>query len=339
MSRLSENNQVDNKFEPLIDTWGEIDNVLESIESIPQGEPTGVVLSTIEGPIMDYTNPTRNNRLYSKSLCQSVMNSDYVRELIANKCFLGEADHPEDNRLTVHFPYVSHAIRDIREDPVRGCYVATIDILDTPNGRILETLRRYGTKLGISSRGAGNVIHKNGTPMIEESSYIFVTFDIVHLPGVEKARLTDVGGTNESIGYEQGELENLTSILHSYNKESYDSDYESYLDDVINKAMSQGDLQTLWYCKSVLNALDIRPDLKTRIDSFLDRDESPLVKSLLGELSTSQDELSKATKALSDLSTKLNSKSEGDIDKLNTIIDDLHYDIDQYRSKFRKSIQ
>ena len=79
------------------------------------------------------------------------------------------------------------------EKPVKdkdGHLIATFDILDTPNGRIVYTLAKYGYKLGISSRGNGETyIADNDNEHIHEDSYDFRAFDIVLLPAVKAARL------------------------------------------------------------------------------------------------------------------------------------------------------
>ena len=70
-----------------------------------------------------------------------------------------------------------------------GHLIATFDILDTPNGRIAYTLAKYGYKLGISSRGDGEVYQDFDGERVDEDSYQFKAFDLVLLPAVKAARL------------------------------------------------------------------------------------------------------------------------------------------------------
>lgn len=70
-----------------------------------------------------------------------------------------------------------------------GHLIATFDILDTPNGRIAYTLAKYGYKLGISSRGDGEVYPDVDGEHVDEDSYQFKAFDLVLLPAVKAARL------------------------------------------------------------------------------------------------------------------------------------------------------
>ena len=52
-----------------------------------------------------------------------------------------------------------------------GKLVAYLDILDTPNGRIVATLAKYGYKLGISSRGTGEVYDDYDGQHVDEDTY------------------------------------------------------------------------------------------------------------------------------------------------------------------------
>lgn len=189
---------------------------LRLVESVatPTGSYSGVVLATLDGPVMDYINPTRNIRLYEEELCDEIHDSEYVRELEETKNALGEPDHPMkyQNRLDIHYPDVSHAWRNFRKVPEKGCYYATFDILDTPNGRILKTLIDYGVKLGVSSRGSGRTITRNGRVVVDKNTYRFITFDIVCMPGNKIARLPVA---NESIDSTKNLTEQIEQLLES----------------------------------------------------------------------------------------------------------------------------
>lgn len=320
----------------ITDEWGELDTVYESLDTLPKGDPTGVVLSTVEGPIMSYESPTRNERLYTRELCEKIINSDYVAEMLETKSFLGEADHPSDDRLNVHFPLVSHAVRDIQHDPINKCYRAKIDILDTPQGRILETLRRYGTLLGISTRGAGAVIMRNGQSLVDINSYIFSTLDIVHLPGLKTARLINTNTANESLNLSTlDKLESPTSILKSYilsesvQYEKYDD--ESTLDEVIDTAIDNSDEKVLLYARMVCNTLGLEKELISKIDSTLsklntdcsDSSQSLVIKALSDELDRSRKEVTELTSKVSDSSnTKTVAQLQNDIEDLISKLDD-----------------
>lgn len=139
------------------------------------------VLKRLQMKLSDWK-PNRNGRVYPKELWEKVVNSDYVKEAINTHTLFGESSHPEE-RLEVDLANVSHAINNmwITNDGVYG----TIDILPTPQGKIINDLIEYGSEIGISSRGTGSV---NGNE-VDPDDYTFVTFDIVMRPSVEAARL------------------------------------------------------------------------------------------------------------------------------------------------------
>jgi predicted nucleotidyltransferase len=70
---------------------------------------------------------------------------------------------------------------------IDGDLCACVDILDTPNGRILKTLCDYGFIPGVSSRGSGDVMPNND---VDPETFFLETFDCVAIPAVKKARLT-----------------------------------------------------------------------------------------------------------------------------------------------------
>ena len=123
----------------------------------------------------------RNGRVYPKELWENVVDSDYVKEMINSHGLVGELDHPED-RLEISLQNVSHVINDMWIDGDK--LMGVIDILPTPNGKIVNELLDYGTEIGISSRGAGSV----GANNIVDPDYQFVTFDFVARPSCEAAR-------------------------------------------------------------------------------------------------------------------------------------------------------
>ena len=91
---------------------------------------------------------------------------------------LGEADHPEE--LTVNLDRVSHIIEDMWMDGPNG--FGKLKIIPTPMGNIISTLLESGAKLGVSSRGSGNV-NESG----QVSDFDIVTVDIVAQPSAPDA--------------------------------------------------------------------------------------------------------------------------------------------------------
>lgn len=146
-------------------------------------------LGTLEGPCADYKNATRNGNFYSRKLWEHVFADPIVKESLEDRILIGELDHPGD-RLETKASNACIVMTDYRFDDASNLLFGTFDILDTPNGRILKSLLDYGCKIGVSSRGEGDVTTCEGIDKVEEDSYNFMGFDAVVLPAVKAAKPT-----------------------------------------------------------------------------------------------------------------------------------------------------
>jgi hypothetical protein len=100
------------------------------------------------------------------------------RKIVSEGGIQGELDHPEE--LSINLDRVSHIITEMWMDGENGC--GKLKLIPTPMGNIASTLLRYGAKLGVSSRGSGNV-DNNGIV----SDFEIVTVDIVSQPSAPGA--------------------------------------------------------------------------------------------------------------------------------------------------------
>lgn len=92
---------------------------------------------------------------------------------------LGELDHPDD--LKINLDRVCHMITDIHMDGPNG--IGKLKILPTPMGQLVDVMLKSGVKLGVSSRGSGNVNEGSG----HVSDFEIVTVDIVAQPSAPNA--------------------------------------------------------------------------------------------------------------------------------------------------------
>lgn len=105
---------------------------------------------------------------------------DTVNEQIkTGHSVLGEVDHPED--LKINLDRVSHMIEKMWMDGPAG--YGKLKILPTPMGELVKTMLTSGVKLGVSSRGSGNVNDANG----HVSDFEIVTVDVVAQPSAPNA--------------------------------------------------------------------------------------------------------------------------------------------------------
>ena len=98
---------------------------------------------------------------------------------------LGEVDHPDD--LKINLDRVSHMITEMWMDGPNG--YGKLKILPTPMGQLVTTMLQAGVKLGVSSRGSGNV-SDNGSG--EVSDFEIITVDVVAQPSAPGAYPTPI---------------------------------------------------------------------------------------------------------------------------------------------------
>ena len=166
----------------------------DTVKKNSKGE---VILGQLYGPCADFLLPTRNGRGYSESLWEKVFDSEIINEYFEAGGILGELNHPAD-RSETDLEKVAVCMPEKPKKDKDGHLVAKFDILDTPNGRIVYTLAKYGYKLGVSSRGDGEVIEGLDGDTVDEDSYTLEAFDIVLLPAVKAARLKMVESVQKS---------------------------------------------------------------------------------------------------------------------------------------------
>jgi len=119
----------------------------------------------------------QNGRVYPHAEIQRAVESVQKR-LSTGETVLGELDHPEE--LQINLDRVSHIITEMASDGANG--IGKLKIIDTPMGNIARSLLKAGAKLGVSSRGSGNV-NESG----KVSEFDIVTVDIVAQPSAMNA--------------------------------------------------------------------------------------------------------------------------------------------------------
>jgi hypothetical protein len=98
---------------------------------------------------------------------------------------LGEVDHPEG--LNINLDRVSHLITEMWMDDANG--YGKLKVLPTPMGQLVKTMLESGVKLGVSSRGSGNVMEDGSG---EVSDFEIITVDVVAQPSAPGAYPTPI---------------------------------------------------------------------------------------------------------------------------------------------------
>jgi hypothetical protein len=124
----------------------------------------------------------QNQRVYSSQEIDRAVKT-LNQQISGGYSVLGEVDHPED--LKINLDRVSHMITKMWMDGPNG--YGKLKILPTPMGQLIQTMLESGVKLGVSSRGSGEVDSDGNVKGFE-----IITVDIVAQPSAPGAYPTPV---------------------------------------------------------------------------------------------------------------------------------------------------
>ena len=123
-----------------------------------------------------------NQRIYPVSEISRAVNT-LNDQIQGGYSVLGEVDHPEG--LNINLDRCSHMIKEMWMDGPNG--YGKMKILPTPMGQLVKTMLESGVKLGVSSRGSGNVNEDSNV-----SDFEIITVDIVAQPSAPGAYPTPI---------------------------------------------------------------------------------------------------------------------------------------------------
>jgi len=119
-----------------------------------------------------------NQRVYPVNEIEEAV-SNINEQIKGGYSVLGEVDHPDD--LKINLDRVSHMITEMWMDG--PCGHGKLKVLPTPMGELVKSMLDARVKLGVSSRGSGDVSESSG----HVSNFEIVTVDIVAQPSAPHA--------------------------------------------------------------------------------------------------------------------------------------------------------
>ena len=144
-------------------------------ESGPDGHGKHLYL---KGICIEGNKRNANDRVYPMHEISKAVNT-INQQIKEGNSVLGEVDHPDD--LKINLDRVCHSVEGMWMEGDTGC--GKLKILPTPMGELIKTLVTSGIKLGVSSRGSGNVDDRTG----HVSDFEIVTIDVVAQPSAPNA--------------------------------------------------------------------------------------------------------------------------------------------------------
>ena len=136
----------------------------------------------IKGVFLQSDIKNRNGRIYENDILTKEVKR-YNQEFINKKRAFGELGHPDGP--TVNLERVSHMITKL--EPEGKNFIGEAKIMDTPYGKIVKGLIDEGAQLGVSSRGMGSLVQKNGANYVGKDFYLATAADIVADPSAPDA--------------------------------------------------------------------------------------------------------------------------------------------------------
>ena len=154
---------------------------IESVQVLTE-ENNGKKTFHIQGPFLQGDIKNRNGRIYESRILAKEVNR-YNEQYVSKNRAMGELGHPDGP--TVNLDRVSHKITSLKQEGSN--FIGKAKILETPMGRIAGALLNDGVTLGVSSRGMGSLVTRNGANYVGEDFMLATAADIVADPSAPDA--------------------------------------------------------------------------------------------------------------------------------------------------------
>jgi hypothetical protein len=166
---------------------------------------TGDKFFHLRGPCIVAGVLNKNRRMYNEGMMEKVVDK-YTNDYIKQRRALGEIRHPS-NRLSADFEHATHLIVGLEKN--KNVWEMDAKILKTPMGKILEGLLTSGVAIGVSTRGAGSIVEKNGVNHVADD-FVMTAIDAVTDPS---GQFSGTDGNMQSC-FVQGILEGVSFTMN-----------------------------------------------------------------------------------------------------------------------------
>lgn len=159
-----------------------ITEITEEVKYIAEEGVEGKKSLYIEGIFLQGDIQNRNGRRYPIHVLDKEVGR-YAAEQIEKGRAYGELGHPSGP--TINLERVCMMIKSLRKEGTN--YIGKAKIMDTPYGNIVKNLMSEGARLGVSSRGMGSIVEKNGVNEVQDDFFLATAADIVADPSAPDA--------------------------------------------------------------------------------------------------------------------------------------------------------
>lgn len=225
-----------------------------SAKKLNESEATGKKY-ILEGVFAELDKLNRNQRIYPKN--EYLKHLAYLRDDIKKgEPLLGELDHPDD-RFEVKLKEASHRVIDLWYDEKQNVVMGKIELLNTPNGKLAQSIVDQGIPLHISSRAAGSV-NPDNTVSIQQ----IYTYDLVCKPGFAGAVLHRVNESADAPKY-TNDVRNF--LQSSYKMESMNAAPQYGF---VNEDMSVSEIKASANLRNEAKELQINNQIEINIEDM-----------------------------------------------------------------------
>ena len=209
----------------------------------------------LEGVFAELDKLNRNQRIYPKN--EYLKHLAYLRDDIKKgEPLLGELDHPDD-RFEVKLKEASHRVIDLWYDEKQNVVMGKIELLNTPNGKLAQSIVDQGIPLHISSRAAGSV-NADNTVSIQQ----IYTYDLVCKPGFAGAVLHRVNESADTPKY-TNDVRNF--LQSSYKMESMNAAPQYGF---VNEDMSVSEIKASANLRNEAKELQINNQIEINVEDM-----------------------------------------------------------------------
>ena len=196
--------------------------------------PEGMLL--VEGVLGVANVKNRNNRYYTLEEYQRHVDS-FSKRIVEENGVFGEMEHPKSMNIDLH--NVSHKVMEVWIDN-SGNVKGKLLLLDTPTGKIAQSIVRSGSSLPVSSRAMGSVNERTGETTLDYLS----TWDLVGTSGFKQAQVKMLVNESRQEGSMIVEscimpIDSEGSVLNEGASQIHQVDIEKLVNEAVERRLSR----------------------------------------------------------------------------------------------------